>query len=135
VNWEEALSLLGAKALSSKWSLSPPFPEELSAIVRAELEGVEAERERWAKWAILAAEVAPLRALLAAQEARAQRVEAALRGALTDILLLNGMDFGADTAAEVMSEARSIARAALSQPAATGEGNERNERDMKFITP
>jgi hypothetical protein len=64
----------------------------------------------------------------AAQEARAQRVEAALRAALTDILLLNGMDFGADTAAEVMSEARSIARAALSQSA-----DERGECDPECV--
>jgi hypothetical protein len=87
VNWEEALSLLGAKALSSKWSLSPPFPEELSAIVRAELEGVEAERERWAKWAILAAEVAPLKARVAELEAagtRAQGIEEAAKVADAD---------------------------------------------------
>jgi hypothetical protein len=51
-------------------------------------------------------------ALLAAQEARAQRVEAALR----EIETMNGMDIGADTTAEMMSVARHIARDALSQP-------------------
>ena len=33
-----------------------------------ELAEVEAERERWAKWAVLAAEVAPLRARVATLE-------------------------------------------------------------------
>ena len=52
---------------------------------------------------------------------RVAEVEAALK----EILLLNGMDFGADTAAEVMSEARAIARAALSSPPPHDGGDDR----------
>jgi hypothetical protein len=79
----------------------------------------ESERERWAKWAILAAEVAPLKALLAAQEARAQRVEAALHSAG---LVLTAIAYSVkwELAPEVLAEVRTAAeqaRAALSQPA------------------
>jgi hypothetical protein len=88
-------------------------------------ERAEVERLREALRRVLAAalvnlanaekEIADLRALLAAQEARAQRVEAALRR----IAGTPRVDMEWVEHAVWM---RDVARAALSQPAATGEG-------------
>ena len=42
MTWKEALDQLGARALASRWSLEPPHPEELAAVIVAEF---AAERE------------------------------------------------------------------------------------------
>jgi hypothetical protein len=69
-------------------------------------------------------EIATLRTRLAAQEARAQRVEQALRECLVELeaaVLLLARE-GVIHSASLGKDKRDGFRAALSQPAATGEG-------------